>query len=102
LNLRQGLGRTRQDADLEVDWRRNDHRRYILRHGNTTDGGWKVYDGTTDTGAAITINGAANSATLNYTVSFAVRNAGTASGSTISATYDSTAITSGAVVPAGK
>ena len=73
------------------------------RTATVRNGVWKVYDGEIDTGAAITISDAAGGATLSYyTVSFSVINAGTASGSTINATYGGNAITSGAVVLGGK
>lgn len=68
------------------------------------NGTWKVYEGAADTGKTITISGAAGTAVLDYyTVQYAVSNAGTASGSSISAaTYDGTSITSGDIVPGGK
>ncbi len=67
------------------------------------NGKYDVYIGSADTGVDITISGAANSATVDYyTVSFSVTNAGTASGSTVSATAGGSSITSGAAVLAGK
>ncbi|MDH6313089.1 hypothetical protein M2137_001876 [Parabacteroides sp. PFB2-10] len=67
------------------------------------DGTYDIYDGTTDTGVDVTVSGAVQTATVNYyTVQFAVSDVAPASGSTISATYDGTTITSGNVVVGGK
>ncbi len=67
------------------------------------NGTYDIYIGGSDTGSNITINDANGSASVNYyTVSFAVSNLGTASGSTISATANGSAIASGAAVLAGK
>jgi hypothetical protein len=70
---------------------------------NVHNGDWKVYDGETYTGATLTINAAAGSATLNYfTIEFSVIEGGSASGSAISAIYDGVSITSGTAVIGGK
>jgi len=66
-------------------------------------GQYSVYDGDYVTGKTITIGFSDISATLDYyTVQFSVTDAGEASGSTISASNDNIAITSGAVLLAGK
>jgi len=70
---------------------------------NVLNGTWKVYEGDTDTGATIAINNAAGNATLTYyTVTFSVNDAGTASGSSISATCGGNDIASGTTVLSGK
>jgi len=67
------------------------------------NGTYDIYIGGADTRKDITINATDNSATVNYyTVSFSVTDAGTASGSTISATAGGSTITSGDAVLAGK
>ena len=69
------------------------------------NGTYKVYDhhDEIDTGVTVTVSGADASAALDYyTLRFHVINAGTASGSTIAATYDGDAVTSGAAVLGGK
>jgi len=67
------------------------------------NGTYDIYIDGTDTGKDITISAADNSTTVNYyTVSFAVSNAGEASGSTISATAGGSSITSGDAVLSGK
>ena len=67
------------------------------------NGMYDVYINGEDTGGNITIDGAASSVTENYyTVSFSVTDAGTASGSTVSATAGIAAITSGTAVLDGK
>jgi hypothetical protein len=64
-------------------------------------GTYDLYDGANDTGTDIVVDGA-ETATLNYyTVAFTVANIGTATGSTISATYNGVGIASGTVVLAG-
>jgi hypothetical protein len=68
-----------------------------------TNGVYDIYDGESNTGLTVTINDAPGGATLNYyTVSFTVTDAGTASGSTIRATYGSIPVTSGSAVLDGK
>ncbi len=70
---------------------------------SVANGTYDVYIGGADTGVDIVISGADNSAAVNYyTVSFSVANAGTASGSTVSATASGSSIASGATVLAGK
>ena len=67
------------------------------------NGSYDVYINNEDTGKDIAINNGNGSVTVNYyTVSFAVSNAGTASGSTVSATAGGSSIASGAPVLAGK
>lgn len=67
------------------------------------NGTWKILADGTDTGSTIQINNGAASQDLNYyTVQFAVTSTGTASGSTISATYNSSEIHTGDVVLGGK
>ena len=67
------------------------------------NGTYDIYIDGTDTGKDITISAADNSTTINYyTVSFAVSDAGKASGSTISATAGGSDITSGVAVLSGK
>ena len=67
------------------------------------NGTYDIYIDGMDTGENIIINAADNTATVNYyTVSFAVSDAGTASGSTISATAGGSDITSGDAVLSGK
>ena len=70
---------------------------------DVANGTYNVYDGTADTGATITFNNTTGTATLNYyTVSYSVVNAGAASGSAISASYNGSPVTNGAVVLGGK
>ena len=65
-------------------------------------GTWRVFDGDTNTGVNISTNNIEGSATFNYfTVSFDVEEYGTVSGSTINATYDGNAISSGDIVRGG-
>lgn len=67
------------------------------------NGTYNVYIGGSDTGKTVTISSGTGSVTVDYyTVSFSAVDAGTASGSTISATAGGTAISSGATVLAGK
>ncbi len=67
------------------------------------NGTYDIYDGTTDTGVDVTVNSVAASATLDYyTVQFAVISNSPAAGSTISATYNSSVITTGDIVLGGK
>ena len=67
------------------------------------DGTYDIYINGEDTGKDVVISGAVNSAAVDYyTVSFAVINAGTAAGSTISAVASGTSITSGTPVLSGK
>ncbi len=67
------------------------------------NGTYDIYDGTTDTGVDVTVNNAAATANLNYyTVKFAVANASLASGSTISATYNGSPVSTTNVVLGGK
>ncbi|GHV01269.1 hypothetical protein FACS1894211_10640 [Clostridia bacterium] len=67
------------------------------------NGAWAVYDGGTDTGAAINLYGAHEVVTLQYyTVTFSVTDAGKAGGSTVTAVYGGEPIDSGAVVLGGK
>ncbi len=67
------------------------------------NGTYNVYINNEDTGKDIVINNGNGSVTVNYyTVSFAVSNTGTASGSTVSATAGGSSITSGTAVLAGK
>lgn len=64
-----------------------------------SNGIWKVYDGLVDTKVTIAISGSNAGATLNYyTITFAVTDAGSGTGSTISATYNGNPVTSGDVV----
>ena len=66
-------------------------------------GTYDVYIDGANTGEDITINGVDSSVSVNYyTVSFAVSDGGTASGSTMSATADGSAIASGTAVLSGK
>lgn len=68
-----------------------------------SSGTYDVYIGSENTGSAVIVSDAPASATVNYyTVSFSVTETGTASGSTILATANSTAISSGTAVLAGK
>jgi hypothetical protein len=67
------------------------------------NGTYDIFINGEDTNENITINNAASSTTVSYyTVNFTVSNAGTASGSSISATAGGAAIASGAAVLAGK
>ncbi len=67
------------------------------------NGTYAIYIGGTDIAENITINGADSSISVNYyTVSFAVSDGGTASGSTVSATAGGSAIASGTAVLSGK
>jgi len=69
--------------------------------GSVNGGTYDLYDGSASTG--VTISSSNSSPTLDYyTVVFSVSDAGTASGSSISATYGGAAITSGAVILGGK
>ncbi|GEM_PF-5422309 len=66
-------------------------------------GQYDLYDGSIDTGINITVDDESESETVNYyTVQFAAENAGAANGSGITATYDGSAIDTGAVVLSGK
>jgi hypothetical protein len=70
---------------------------------SAANGIYDIFIGNEDTGADITVNGAAAGAAVNfYTVSFSAEDTGTASGSAISATAGGTPIASGAKVLAGK
>jgi uncharacterized repeat protein (TIGR02543 family) len=71
---------------------------------NIVAGSYDVYEGTTNTGLSISVtDSASGSGTLSYyTVQFAVANSGSASGSTISALYNSATVTTGSVVQGGK
>lgn len=71
--------------------------------GAVPNGTYKILADGVDTGKTVEVNGAAANAVLDYfTVSFAVTDAGDASGSTISATYNGVAVSSGDVVLGGK
>jgi len=66
-------------------------------------GEYAVYVNGVDTGETLTLTTTATSVTLDYfTVEFAVVDAGTAAGSTVSATYGGEEVTSGDVVLGGK
>ena len=70
---------------------------------NVANGTWKILADGTDTGSTVVINNGAASQDLNYyTVHFAVTNVGTASGSAITATYNSSEIYTGDVALGGK
>ncbi|GHV02751.1 hypothetical protein FACS1894211_14800 [Clostridia bacterium] len=70
---------------------------------DAANGAWAVYDGGTDTGAAVNLYGANEVVTLHYyTVTFSVTDAGKAGGSTVTAVYGGEPIDSGAVVLGGK
>ena len=67
------------------------------------EGTYNVFVNNEDTGKTITINNAANSATVDYyTVSFSASDSGASDGSKVTAKYDSNAISSGAIVLGGK
>ncbi|MEX1308539.1 MAG: InlB B-repeat-containing protein [Eubacteriales bacterium] len=67
------------------------------------NGDYDIYVDGTDTGENISINAANSSTTMDYyAVNFSVMEYGTASGSTIAATYDGNTISSGDVVLKGK
>jgi len=70
---------------------------------SANEGTWKIYDGDNNTGVTIEASNNIGSATLNYfSISYEVKNYDFATGSTIAATYNGTAITNGAVVLGGK
>ena len=70
---------------------------------STANGTYDIYINNEDTGEDITVSGAAAGKTVNYyTVSFSAANAGTASGSAISATAGGLSISNGTKVLAGK
>ena len=70
---------------------------------SANEGTWKLYDGDDDTGVTIVAANNIGSATLNYFgITYIVRSYGEANNSTITATYDGVAITSGAAVLGGK
>ena len=93
-----------------VELRQSSAAVYTLSSGTTgvytvsaVDGTYDIYISNEDTGTDITINGAANSARIDYyTVSFSVKDEETSSGSTVSATAGGASIVSGAAVLAGK
>jgi len=70
---------------------------------DVTNGVWKIYDGDTDTGLTVAIDGGDDCVYLNYyTVSFLAINAGEAKGSTISAVYSGIEVKNGDIVLGGK
>lgn len=70
---------------------------------NVTDGSYQIFDTGVDTGETVLVAGVDAAKTLNYyTVSYTVANAGSASGSTVSASYGGSSIQSGAVVLGGR
>jgi hypothetical protein len=80
-----------------------DDRRLGAYTASAVNGTYDVYINGTDTGTDIAISGAANSIMVSYyTVSFDVADAGAALNSTVAATYDGTAITTGTTVLGGK
>lgn len=67
------------------------------------NGIWKILVDGTDTGKSVTISSAAASEDIEYyTIQYSVANSGTASGSTISATYDGNSIATNTAVLGGK
>ena len=70
---------------------------------NIVNGTYDIFVNDVDTGTDITITYNAASSTVNYyTVNFSATDAGTASGSSVTAKYDGSAISTGAVVLGGK
>jgi uncharacterized repeat protein (TIGR02543 family) len=73
---------------------------YSASVGNGT---YDIYIDGKDTGTNVTVSGAATGATVDhYTVTYAVTDAGAASGSTVSAMAGGISISSGTAVPTGK
>ena len=90
----------RQSGELKYTAEKAFTGTYTASAGN---GIYNVFAGGTDTGLTVNISNAADSVTVAYnTVSFAVTNAGSAAGSTVTATVEGNVITSGSWVPAGK
>ncbi len=69
---------------------------------SAVNGTYDVYIDGKDTGTGVTISGLANSVSINYyTVTFTAADGGTASGSSISATYDGNSLTAGTNIVLG-
>ncbi|MDD3269675.1 MAG: S-layer homology domain-containing protein, partial [Syntrophomonadaceae bacterium] len=90
----------KQDGSTIATASKTDTGIYTASTGNGT---YDLYINNADTETDLTINNGANSATINYyTVTYSASIAGTAAGSSISATAGGTAINSGDKVLAGK